>query len=310
MRVLQRAFFAYFLVLFPPGIRTCLAATSSEALQAGGYKWQYSVVVPKSYNGSNQVPLVLILHGAGGRGDRYLEAAGWTRKADEEGFIAVAPTSAPAHPDRPANFRLNPNVWNTTQLKNLSERTKIDDIAFFNTLLETMERKYRIDPQRIFVTGHSNGAGMAFRLASAIPDKIRAIAPVMGLNWQTGVNPKSKVATLYILGRNDPLIPLNGGPRTTPWGKNILPPVWQGIERRAQALGCSTQYEESHPAENVDKRTYCAPQKNIFVVYLLEGQGHEWPGEAGRMLPERITGPKINNFSATDTIWAFFKSQE
>ena len=40
--------------------------------------------------------------------------------------------------------------------------------------------KYKVDPDRIFVTGWQNGAFMSFRLACEISDKIAGIAPFAG----------------------------------------------------------------------------------------------------------------------------------
>jgi len=58
--------------------------------------------------------------------------------------------------------------------------TSTDDVAFISALIDTLVARYPIDPARVFVTGHSNGAHMAYHLAHSLWNKVAAIAPVEG----------------------------------------------------------------------------------------------------------------------------------
>jgi poly(3-hydroxybutyrate) depolymerase len=47
-------------------------------------------------------------------------------------------------------------------------------------LIDKLEHDHPVDPKRVYITGISNGAMMAYRLARELSDKIAAIAPVEG----------------------------------------------------------------------------------------------------------------------------------
>ena len=54
------------------------------------------------------------------------------------------------------------------------------EVPLLNQLLDEVLAKYRIDPDRVYLTGTSMGGDMAWALALAHPEKIAAIAPVAG----------------------------------------------------------------------------------------------------------------------------------
>ncbi|MFN8388895.1 MAG: hypothetical protein U0136_01235 [Bdellovibrionota bacterium] len=302
-RILLAILALYFFAHIPPDARS---ETSDFVINAEGFDWHYSVFVPSSYQQLKSLPLVIVLHGAGGRGPVYLEKAGWALKAEREGFLVAAPTGLPARPSNAPHFLTNPNLWNTGASLGLSPRRRIDDVAFFRKLIAELESRYHVDPSAVFLTGHSNGAGMTFALAARMSDTFRAVAPVMGVDWEQDVHLKRPVPTLYIVGTDDPLVPFAGGKRRTPWSANVIPPVQKSVDAWARALGCSTNGQPSQVSGDVTLIRYCSSERDLFRFYVLKGQGHEWPG-ATRMLPERMTGPSITGFSATDVIWEFFE---
>jgi polyhydroxybutyrate depolymerase len=57
---------------------------------------------------------------------------------------------------------------------------KVDDVDFARRVIESVAELARIDRARIYATGHSNGAMMAYRLAAEAADEIAAIAAVAG----------------------------------------------------------------------------------------------------------------------------------
>ncbi len=60
-------------------------------IKSGGFDRVAHVHIPKGYMADSKPPLVLVLHGAGGSGPYVLDKDGWAAKADQEGFLAVAP---------------------------------------------------------------------------------------------------------------------------------------------------------------------------------------------------------------------------
>ena len=77
------------------------------------------------------------------------------------------------------------------------------DSAMFEALLASLPASLRFDPDRIFITGHSSGAGFANVIGCDYGDRIRAIAPVVGT--LTDFSCKGSFAVLDIVGSKDPL---------------------------------------------------------------------------------------------------------
>lgn len=280
-------------------------------IEAAGHTWNYHVQVPKDYDGTRAVPVVLVLHGAGGGGQTYLNQAGWARKADEAGFLAIAPDGLPAGPTLEPNFLSNPRLWNSSQLRPLSPRARIDDLAFFRALLDDVAKRWKVDADRVHVTGHSNGGGMTFRLAYEMSDRFAAVAPVASGFWtrpREGL-PQRPLPTLFLIGTEDPLVPLAGGERTTPWGKTLVPPIERTLERWRQAQGCKYEERVRSDADGVKVVDYGPGRGDVpFTVVYIEGHGHAWPG--GRaLLGSAAMGPVSTKVDATDMIWDFFRDK-
>ena len=175
------------------------------------------VHVPNGYRSGN--PLVVVLHGAGGSGELMLDRHGWRAKADAEGFLVVAPDGLPASPDAVPSFLANPRLWNSGQLNRWAPRNGPDDVRFVADLLETLRDQFAHDERRVYVTGHSNGASMTFRLGAELSDRLAGLAPVAGLIAVRDARPARVLPTLYIIGTRDPFQPLDGGEVKLPWGR-------------------------------------------------------------------------------------------
>lgn len=276
-------------------------------MKSGGFDRTALVVVPKRYKLGAKPPLVLVFHGAGGDGVHVLDKDGWAAKAEKEGFIAVAPTGLPSLPRLAAEFKTNPRLWNSGQLNARSPRAAIDDVAYIATLLDEIQKRVPCDQTRVFVTGHSNGGGMTFRLGAELSQRFTAIAPVAGMMAVKDAMPKKPLPTLYVIGTKDPLQPLAGGEVKLPWGNRTNGPVADYLTGWAKALGCESEPMVTSEKDGLKRVEY--PSKvggpTLSVIYV-EGQGHTWPGGKAT-LPESVMGPITNKLNATDAIWEFFE---
>lgn len=278
-------------------------------LKSGEFDRLAHVQIPTGYKPDAKPPLVLMLHGAGGNGSDALVQDGWAAKADKEGFVVVAPDGLPALPRLPANFRGNPPLWNSGQLRSGSPRAAIDDVAYIRQLLDALKEKAPYDESRVFCTGHSNGGGMTFRLAAELSERFAAIGTVAGMMALEDPKPRKPLPTLYILGAKDPLMPLEGGEVKLPWGSRTNPPVAEPLAKWAKAIGCETEPKTISDKDAVKKVEY--PSKTngpkLTAVYL-DGHGHQWPGGERTLLPESLIGPMTSKLNATDALWNFFKT--
>lgn len=223
----------------------------------------------------------MMLHGAGGSAEFAAEESGWSRLADAAGFAVVYPEGVPVKPHKAPKFLTNPQEWNDG-----SGRGRNNDVGFLLAVLDDLAG--RTDPKRVYVTGFSNGAGMAFRFAAEHADRVAAIAPVAGHCWIADPKPVRPTPTFYLIGDSDPLVPLHGGTARTPWGKiEGRPAVADTLRRWGQAIGQ-------------------APGSESFPVRIIPGHGHHWPGGKA-LLGERSGGPVATGMDATAEIWEFVR---
>lgn len=175
---------------------------------------EYFVHVPTSYNGDKAVPLVFMLHGTSGDGETFYNAYGWTELADEEGFLAVFPSSGRYKiVDEEGNKTTT--KWNTPPDAEWTFQpgvTGYNDIKFLRQVVDEMKGNYNIDKKRIYLNGFSNGGQMASKCAVEMSDILAAVASNAGsFSIDTTYVPKRKLPTLYQVGNKD-YGPGNEGP--------------------------------------------------------------------------------------------------
>lgn len=277
-------------------------------ISAAGWDWECLVHVPRSYRPGQAMPLVLILHGSGGDGKRYLDHAGWAAQAEVGGFLAVAPDGLPARPGFKADLLRNPRIWNSGQHDADKERSQVDDLAFFGALLDTVAAHWSVDPDRVYVTGHSNGGAMAFRLAAQMTDRFAAAAPVAAHFWIPNPRPSRPIPTLFLVGDADPLVPIQGGLSPLPWNPTRkVPPLKQTLDAWAYANGLDAASRQVITMSDSSVWMYGPdPSGVLFKAVFIKNQGHGWPGGTG-VLIERTLGPNGGKVRATEVIWTFLK---
>lgn len=272
-----------------------------------GVRRNYLAHVPNSYDAVTPLPVLVVLHGGGGSAAFASQVYGWLELSEREGCLAVFPEATSEDPTRPAAVRENPRIWNDGSNRSAVARRNVDDIGYLAAVLDDLQASFAIDANRIFVTGFSNGASMAFRVGIELSDRVAAIAPVSGHLCLQNPQPARPLSMLYIIGLADPLNPMDGGPTRTPWGATRQkPPVMTSILTWVRLIEASQQHEVLRQADGVKLVRY-GPGKSRCEVQLctIEGQGHEWPG-ARRTLPSIISGPQTNKLNATQAVWDFF----
>src|SRR3984957_7367465 len=268
----------------------------------------FIVHVPPGFDGKSKVPVVFMLHGAGGSGEGAIPETGWDVKSDREGFVAVFPDGTPPHPLMPARFLINPRLWNDGSGRGAMGVDHVDDLGFISAMIDFLEAHYLADPSRIYCTGFSNGASMTFSVGLNLSNRIAAIAPVSGHLWYRQKQLAYPVPLLYIVGTDDPLNPLGGGKVKLPWETiENRPAVEDSLKEWERMLGCGPEVQTAR-SKGVLEVAYdqCAKGGEV-EYYRVEGLGHIWPGGKNR-LPEKWVGKPSDSLNATDVIWEFFKA--
>lgn len=129
------------------------------------------------------LPVVVALHGAGGNEHMFVEAYGAGRLvelADSLGFVVISPLTGA--------LAASPEA--------------LDD------LLRAADAEHPIDRDRVYLLGHSMGAGTAWALASRSPGAFRAVACVAGAcGGGQGEAPPDHPPLLAVAAELDPLSP-------------------------------------------------------------------------------------------------------
>lgn len=249
--------------------------------------------------------LVVVLHGAGSEGPRYLDMQGWGELARREGVIVVAPDAVPNDPARPARFRDNPRIWNSGRPRAGEVRSQLDESAFLQLILDELRRQGQaIDPARRYLVGHSNGAALTWKLLAEEPERWTAGVSVAGglVNLPPRHPPLRPL--LAIFGDEDPLVPLAGGETALLWGaRRANPPVFETLGRWAASEGLPTAPVETTPGDGVTRYRWSP----LLAAVVVHGQGHEWPGGGSSGLPTDIIGPQTRHFDATAEAWKFLR---
>lgn len=285
------------------------AQTVTGSLNWGGLTRTYRLHLPTGADQTGVRPLVIALHGGGGSGERmeHLTQGGFNTLADKEGFVVVYPDGLEKH-------------WNDGRenARYRAHRENLDDVGFISALIDQLVQRRNIDPERVYVTGISNGALMAHRLACELAGKIAAIAPVAGnmpANPASRCAPAGPVSVLMINGTADPMVPWEGGDVRFGWLKlGKVRSVAQTVKFWVAHNRCSASpvitrepHHDPQDATRVRKEVYGGGQAGTEVIlYTIEGGGHTWP-RGRRFMPERIVGPTNKDLEANEVIWNFFK---
>jgi polyhydroxybutyrate depolymerase len=276
------------------------------AVRAGSTTRPYILHAPPGTNAP--MPLVMMLHGAGGSASGTAEHYGWKQLADARGFIAVFPEGLPFDPTRPADFKRNPNVWDDYSGR-MDMGKRPDDVGYIRAILDDVATRCAVDRNRIYLTGFSNGASMTFRLAIELSDRLAAVAPVSGHCWHKDITLKRPVPMMFIVGTADPLNPINGGLGVNPWGpRTAKPPYADSVAAWRQAIGAADAPTSTQSDDGATTTTYTGRNGCPLIYITIDEQGHEWPG-ARRVLPRTLTGDNRATPDATALIWNFFKDQ-
>ncbi len=157
----------------------------------------YLVYIPASAPTDAPLPVLLAFHDGGGNPTQFKRSAGIDRVAEREGFVVVYPAGTGF-----GRFLL---TWNAgTECCGRALALDVDDVGFTRAVVNDLARRVTVDRSRVYATGHSNGAGMTYRLASEGSDLLAAVAPVAGASMGISRTNAEPVPLLHIHSVDDP----------------------------------------------------------------------------------------------------------
>lgn len=178
-------------------------------------------------------PLLFVLHGFGGTAADMRSYTGIEDELQRLGnfkAIVVYPNGTGAESGLPQS-------WNAGNCCPFAIYEPVDDVAFFDALITKLSGQYNIDPQRVWVMGHSNGGMMAYRLACELSEKVTAIAVAAGAFMVDTCAPAQPLSALHVHGGADLVVPLEGGITA---GLEF-PSAQMSMQRFAESQSCSVK---------------------------------------------------------------------
>ncbi|MBO2455880.1 hypothetical protein J4573_53015 [Actinomadura barringtoniae] len=244
----------------------------------------YLLHVPAKRKAGARAPLVIALHGGLNDGKYIENQSGLDQVSDANGFLV-------AYPD---GFM---GTWNGGGCCSFARVADIDDVSFIDKLISTLVNEGVADPKRIYLTGFSNGGGLAYKYACDRPGKVAALGVVSGA-LATPCGKQTDLSILAFHGTADFSVPYFGGGNMDYDVKvpflpvNTVADIWRRL-LDLPALTLNILFKGATGCMSTGRGHYGDEVELCTII----GGGHEWPqlkGTAG------VDGSKM--------LWAFFST--
>jgi polyhydroxybutyrate depolymerase len=233
--------------------------------------------------------LLLVLHGAFSNPDDMRRQGGFDRLANRDDFVFVFPKGT--------GPKASDLTWNAGFCCRSAMRRAVDDVSFLDAVVETVAAQMSIDHRRVFVSGISNGALLAYRWGALRADKVAGIAAVAGaIGGRKGffqpevtpADPAHPVSVLIFHARDDPYFPYGGGISLRlllrlPGRASIS--VADAVAFWTRADGCTgTPMDSPADRQGVSVISYRQCRAGTEVeVWTIDRLGHDWPPPLARL---------------------------
>jgi len=212
-------------------------------------------------------PLLFVLHGFGGTaaamGD-YTGVESLLESLIDGGAIVVYPNGTGAEESLPQS-------WNAGGCCPFAIYDLVDDVAFFDQMITSLQGEFDVDPQRVWVMGYSNGGMMAYRLACELSTRVTAIGVAAGALMVDSCDPGQAVGALHLHGQLDAVVPIAGGGTAG----IVFPSARDSFERLARGSGCP-----------VTATTALCGNGAVIELRTSDGWTHDWQPEWTRLFVE------------------------
>lgn len=234
------------------------------------------VIVPDGLS-SDPAPLVVVLHGYSGAADVQQQYFRFQDEAAARGAILAYPDGTPDRRDL--------QFWNATDACCNFFGADVDDVAYLTAVVDHVRSLHAIDPQRIYLAGHSNGGFMSYRLACERADLFAAVVSLAGATFVDADDcaPSEPVSIAQVHGTLDEVIAYDGGDIIG----NEYPSAATTAATWAAYNGCATAIEPGGDALDLD-RDLAGAETTVarFGDCPANGTVELWTIADGRHIPQ------------------------
>jgi polyhydroxybutyrate depolymerase len=222
------------------------------------------VYVPSSYDGQTPLPLLLVLHGLASASD-FPDILATVRSAFPLKSLAESRRFLLCYPIGTLDAQ-NRWFWNGPDFLSFSNPDR-DDSGYLRALIEEIQRRFRVDPKRIYATGYSSGGAMCHRFAAENSELVAGIVSMAGDTYfdPNACRPTHLVNVLQIQGTKDNYLGGTLAPYELPIigeasGPVRVAQIWAGYN------GCQDPVVEAAPSLDVTTEPGTPPGMDATVL--------------------------------------------
>ena len=155
--------------------------------------------MPDGHDGETAVGAIVFAHGFRGSAAGTMKNKALGDLASELGVALIATKSAA-------------DDWNIPGVPEAGSTLDVDELAYFDDVMDDAAERFPIDRERLMATGFSAGGMMVWNLICGRSDQFAGFAPMAGTFWEP--TPKTCTAppasVVHIHGDDDKIVPLEG----------------------------------------------------------------------------------------------------
>ena len=279
-------------------------------MTTAGFPRKSRVHIPHGYTAEHAYPLLVVLHGAFSKASEIEQITGFSDLADREGFLVLYPEGIGI-----LGFLQH---WNAGHCCGKAEKDAIDDMGFLDAAIDRAVQRFSVNPDKIFLVGHSNGGMLVHRYAAKQARKLAGIAVVSGaVNSKRADQPafpelavpRKPLPVCMIHGVEDDSIPYAGGKMPDKHKDREFASFADAVDYWVTANNCvmdppDKRLYDGRVTKSVWKKCHNGAR---VTTYAIENWGHTWPGP--RMSKALESDDTALPFDAAEMIWDFFTAQ-
>ncbi|EGK01587.1 MULTISPECIES: dienelactone hydrolase family protein [Dysgonomonas] len=209
------------------------AQFKNASYMVNGYALPYLVMYPENYDATKQYPLVVMLHGAGERGDDNQKQLTHGKQFLSEHFQSAYPAIVIV-PQCPAN-----NYWSNVARHQIDDKMTLtfglsdeptQSMKTAMWLIQDWLSSGKVDVSRVYIGGLSMGGMGTLEMLWRMPGTFAAAFPICGGTDLSKLPLYARHTAVWLFhGDDDSVVPVDNS---------------RNIYARLKALGCDVEYTE------------------------------------------------------------------
>ena len=230
-------------------------ACQSQSIRVGSEERTAIICAPPVAAGA--LPLLLVFHGRGGSAAQIARSTRLHEVWPEAVVVYLQGLTGNPGPNDPKGRRAG---WQ------LHPGEKGDrDVDFSTTLIDTVASRYKIDPRRVYATGHSNGARFVAVLWALQGQRFAALA-FSAAQADGLIEAANPLSVFMAMGVNDEVVSFD-------WQRRSI-----GYAVKRFGLGqIDGEHVGARSVRNAD---------GVELMVFIHDKGHAWPAEQSLMMVE------------------------